>query len=169
MILTDYYKFERLATKSKTRLDCVTSTRSYTEFEEKTVTKFQRSTDKRDAVNIGDFLIYLGSVPRGFRGDVHRKADKSISIKGKHISSVFVPDVTNNFAYGDVKGTSDALLFVFHNLEIVNGVIQSGSVVEIFVARGKSKNQVALYELLCDGGLDEEMNDLRVCATPRKG
>ena len=63
MILTDYYKFERLATKSKTRLDCVTSTRSYTEFEEKTVTKFQRATGKRDAVNIGDFLVYLGSVP----------------------------------------------------------------------------------------------------------
>lgn len=169
MILTDYYRFERLATKSKMRLDCVTSTESYTEFDEKVVTKFQRATEKRDAANIGDLLIYLGNVPKGFRGDVHRKADKSISIKGKHLSSVFTPDVTNNFGYGDVKGTSDALLFVFHKLKIINGVIQQASVVEIFVARGKSKNQVALYESLCDGDLDEEMKELRTRAIPRKG
>lgn len=168
MILTDYYRFERLATKSKMRLDCVTSTQSYPEFEEKVVTKFQRATEKRDAANIGDILIYLGNVPKGFGGDVHRKADKSISIKGKHLSSVFTPDVTNNFGYGDVKGTSDALLFEIH-VEIVNGVIQPASVVEIYVARGKSNNRVALYEQLCDGALDDEMNDLRNREIPRKG
>lgn len=168
MILTDYYLFERVATKSKTRLDCKLSTNSYPVFEEKAVTKSQGATEKRDAINVGDLLIYLGDVPWNFRGDVHRKADKSISIKGENISSIFVPDVTKNFAYGDVKGTSDALLFVFHNLEIVNGVISSGSVVEIFVARGKSKDRVALYEMICDDHLDDEMDELISRAVPRK-
>ena len=32
-ILTDYYRFERIATKSKTRLDCVASTGSYPELD----------------------------------------------------------------------------------------------------------------------------------------
>lgn len=45
MILTDYYCFERLASKSKTRLDCTASTMSYPEFEEKRCTKPQRATE----------------------------------------------------------------------------------------------------------------------------
>ena len=160
-ILTDYYKFCRVATKAKLRLDCVASTESYPEFEEKRATKATRATEKRDATNIGDLVVYFGDVPEQFGGDVHRKADKSITIKGKNLSSVYVPDPSNNLAYGDVRGTADALLFVFDGLEVVNGVIQAGATVEVFIARGKSKDRVPLYNLLSDGELDEEINDLR--------
>lgn len=160
-ILTDYYKFSRVATKAKLRLDCVASTESYPEFEERRATKATRATEKRDATNVGDLVIYFGDVPEQFGGDVHRKADKSVTIKGKNLSSVYVPDPSNNLAYGDVRGTSDALLFVFDGVEVVNGVIQAGATVEIFVARGKSKDRVPLYNLLSDGELDEEINDLR--------
>ena len=93
-ILTDYYRFERIATKSKTRLDCVASTGSYPEFEEKRATKAYRATD------------------------------------------------------------------VFDNLEVANGIILGGGV-EVFVARGKSKDRVPLYNLLTDGEFEEEMNELR--------
>jgi len=160
-ILTDYYKFSRVATKAKLRLDCVASTESYPEFEERRATKATRATEKRDATNVGDLVIYFGDVPEQFGGDVHRKADKSITIKGKNLSSVYVPDPSNNLAYGDVWGTADALLFVFDGVEVVNGVIQAGATVEIFIARGKSKDRVPLYNLLSDGELDEELNDLR--------
>lgn len=160
-ILTDYYKFSRVATKAKLRLDCVASTESYPEFEERRATKATRATEKRDATNVGDLVIYFGDVPEQFGGDVHRKADKSITIKGKNLSSVYVPDPSNNLAYGDVRGTADALLFVFDGVEVVNGVIQAGATVEIFIARGKSKDRVPLYNLLSDGELDEELNDLR--------
>jgi len=163
-ILTDYYKFSRVATKAKLRLDCVASTESYPEFEERRATKATKATEKRDATNVGDLVIYFGDVPEQFGGDVQRKADKSITIKGKNLSSVYVPDPSNNLAYGDVRGTADALLFVFDGVEVVNGVIQAGATVEIFIARGKSKDRVPLYNLLSDGELEEELNDLRQLA-----
>lgn len=161
MILTDYYKFERIATKARLRLDCTASTCSYPDFEEKRATKANKASDKRDATNIGDLVVYFGDVPQQFGGDVHRKADKSITMKGKNLSSVYVPDPSSMYGYGDMRGTADALLFVFHGVEVVNGSIEQGGVLEVFVARGKSKDRVPLYNLLADGELDEEMNALR--------
>ena len=102
MYLTDYYRFDRVATKAKMRLDCTASTESYPEFEEKRATKQQRATEKRDATNAGDLVVYYGDVPDQFGGDVHRKADKSLTIKSKNLSSIFVPDPRGCFAYGDV-------------------------------------------------------------------
>lgn len=163
-ILTDYYCFERIATKSKTRMDCTASTESYPEFEEKRMTKANKATEKRDATNIGDLLIYFCDVPEQFGGNVHRKADKAITLKGKNLSSVFVPDPSTNYGYGDVRGTADALLFVFDGVEIVNGSIPQGAAIEVFVARGKSKDRVPLFNLLSDGELDEEMSELRARA-----
>lgn len=166
MILTDYYRFERVATKAKSRMDCTASTHSYPEFEERKATRANKATEKRDATDIGDIIIYYNDVPTQFGGDVHRKADKSISIKGNNLSSVYVPNVTKNIAYGDFRGTTDALLFVFHNLKVVDGVIQKGSMIEVFVARGKSKDRVPLFELLSDGELDDEISELRQKASP---
>lgn len=162
MILTDYYRFERIATKSKLRMDCTASTRSYDPLEEKRATKANKATEKRDATNVGDLVIYFGDVPTHFGGDVHRKADKSITIKSENLSSVYVPDVRKNIGYGDFKRTSDALLFVFHGLKSPNGVLEAGAVIEIFVARGQRNNRVGLFNLLESGELDDEMEGLRV-------
>lgn len=164
MILTDYYRFEKIARKSKMRMDCTASTGTYPEFECRRAAKSLKETERRDAICAGDLLIYYGDIPGHFGGDVHRKADKHISIGGKNLSSVFVPDVEANCAYGDFKGTSDALLFVFHNLEVVNGAVMPGAVIEVFVARGKSRDRIALYNLLCDGELDEDIQVLRTKA-----
>ena len=169
MILTDYYRFERVATKAKMRLDCTGSTESYPEFEEKRATKPQRATEKRDVTNVGDLVVYFGDVPGNFGGEVHRKADKSLTMKGKNLSSIYVPDPGSCFAYGDVRGTADAMLLVFNGFEVINGVVQPGASVEVFIARGKSKDRVPLYNLLSDGELDEEMNLLRQQATKHRG
>ena len=40
-------------------------------------------------------------------------------------------------------------------------MIEKGGTLEVFVARGKSKDRVPLYNLLADGELDEEMDALR--------
>lgn len=165
MILTDYYKFERIATKSKQRMDCTASTESYPEFEDKRATRETGETEKRDATLLESLVIYFGDVPEAFGGSVHRKADKSITIKGKNLSSVYVPDPSTNFGYGDVRGTADAILLVFDGVQVVNGVIQSRGIIEVFVARGKSKDRIPLYNLLTDGELDEEMNQLRAAVT----
>ena len=164
MILTDFYKFERLAVKSKQRLDCTLSTESYNDFEERRATKATKASERLDATNVGDLVIYLGRVPDRFGGNVHQKADMSISIKGKNMSSVYVQSkdaLINGFGYGDFRGTADALLFVFHDCKVVDSVIQAGAVLEVFVARGKSKDRVPLLNLLADGELDEEMQTLR--------
>lgn len=168
MLLNDYYCFERVATKAKTRLDCTASTESYSEFEEKRATTVKRATANRDATSVGDLVVYFGDVPDQFGGNVHRKADKSLTIKGKNLSSVYVPDPASNLAYGDVRGTSDAILIVFTGFEVVNGTPRQGARLEMFVARGKSKDKLALYNLLCDGELDEEINLLRERATQRR-
>ena len=59
------------------------------------------------------------------------------------------------------RGTADALLFIFRGFDLVNGEIKKGAVLQVFVARGQSKNRVPLYNLLCDGGLDDEITDLQ--------
>lgn len=63
MILTDYYKFERVASKAKSRMDCTTSTHSYPEFEDRTATRANKATEKRDATDVGDIIIYYHYCP----------------------------------------------------------------------------------------------------------
>ena len=169
MIITDYYQFAKLPEqKSKLRLDCLQSTKSYNPFEEKRATKVQRATEHRDAIDLGNLIIYYGDVPDRFGGDVKRKASKSISIKGNNLSSVYVPDVANNFGYGDMRGTTDALLFIFDKFDVIDGKIQAGAALEIFICRGMRENHSQLYNLLCDGELDTEIEQLRKQAVTEK-
>lgn len=58
MILTDYYKFERVATKAKQRMDCTASTESYPEFEDKRATREIKETEKRDATKSWAVLLF---------------------------------------------------------------------------------------------------------------
>jgi len=144
MILTDYYKFERLPDcKSKTRMDCTASTQHYNEFE--------AMRNKRE-----ELFIYFGNVPDQFKTDIKRKADKAItSSKGKNISSIFIPDVTLPFAYGDVKNTFDCILII-NNPDYTE--------LEIFVARGQKNNRINLWQMLSDGELDNEISELKKAA-----
>ncbi len=161
MILTDYYRFEKVALKSKLRMDSTASTHGYQPFEEKRARTATKESAKRDATEIGALVAYYGDVPSNFGGNVHRKAGKALTIKGQNLSSIYVPDPESGLAYGDFKGTEDALLFVFRDLNTIDGRIQEGGVIEVFVARGKSRDRVPLYNMLSDGELDEEMEALR--------
>jgi hypothetical protein len=145
MIFTDYYMFKHLPdSKSKHRLDCTASTKSYPEFES--------LRNKEDML-----FVYFGDVPSQFGGGVHKKADKCLS-KTKNISSVFYPDVElRTFAFGDVRGTADALI-------IINN--EDYTEFEIFVARGQKNNRLNLWQNLTAGELDLDVLNLRKAANP---
>ena len=141
MILTDYYKLEELRQLKSHRFDTVASTGGYPPFEAIAA----RSKG-------GRFYCYYNGVPDTFNSKAQRKADRAITCT-KNISSVFIPDLSNPLmGYGDVRGTADALLFLFS--EDYTGL-------EILVARGYRNNSRNLYNLLADGGLDDEIAILR--------
>lgn len=162
MIITDYYKFEKNALLSGTRMDCIASTKSYPEFECKRKTRGNKQSPKKDANYIGGLTCYYCNVPEHYGKNAKRRADKSISIGSKNLSSIYVPDVSLPYAFGDVQGTTDAILFVFsNNFGVTDDRVCQGGVIEMLICRGQSKNCQALYNLLCDGGLDDEIEVMR--------
>jgi hypothetical protein len=140
MILTDYYKAEKLQeSKSKLRFDVTLSTGNYEPFE-----VIMRNKK-------GEQFFYYGDVPENFNSHVKRQAEKCIT-RGKNISSVFMPDISLPFAYGDVNNTSDGIIIIFN---------EDYTIIEIFVCRGQRNNKRNLYFLLCDGELQNEIEILR--------
>ena len=144
MILTDYYLLKELKQLKSHRFDVVATTGGYPPFEEIA----NRSKG-------GRFFCYYNGVPETFSPNAQRKADRAIT-NTKNISSVFIPDLTNPLiGYGDTKGTADALLFLFS---------EDYKQLEIVVARGYRNNARNLYNLLSDGGLEDELAVLRTRA-----
>lgn len=147
MIFTDYYRFEKLPNqKSKLRIDCVASTGSYNPLE-----ALRNKT--------GDLFLYIGDNTHTKAGR-ERKADLALS-KTSHLSSIYNPDLNLPFWYGDMKDTSDAFMFKHNFPKFINGAIQAGAVIELFIARGQRNNRNSLFNAFSDGELDEEMNGLR--------
>ena len=160
MILTDLYIFEKLPDcKSKLRIDCTASTNSYNPLEALRATRQLKHTDKRDGCNIGDLFLYIGDNTYTKAG-AERKADLALS-RTNHISSIYNPEPTSQYWYGDFHATADALLFIHNDIDFVDGAIQSGAIIEIFVARGQRNNRAQLFNLLMDGELDGEIEQLR--------
>lgn len=166
-MITDYYRFVRVAKHSATRMDCEASTKSHPFMEDLRGTRTCKETEKSDALNKGDLKIYVVKTPANFDCTTERKADLSVTIGRKNLSQIYKPVDSLNmpFAYGDVNGTSDAIIFVLRDLQTINGRIKQGAVLEVFVCRGMLNNQVALYNMACNGELDEEMEAMREKAT----
>lgn len=165
MILTDFYRFERLCTISKTRLDCVRSTKSYPVFEEKRSSRSTAASAKTCAVVVGG-LTGRYVPPTYVKASSDRQASFAIAMAKDHISSIYEPSPKAGAGYGNVNGKSDALLFVFHNFEVVNNAPQPGAVMEVFVARGMARDALSILWAFVDGELDEEIEALRNRATP---
>ncbi|MCC8118550.1 MAG: hypothetical protein LIP09_07380 [Bacteroidales bacterium] len=164
-----YYKFCRKPSdKNKTRLDCTNSTGSYIPLESKRATKPVKATKRYEPTNVGDLVIYLGLPDNHIKAHNKRQADRSITIKAENLTSVYLQ---HNFedgswiAYGDVKGTSDAIIMLY-NITEVNGYIQEGSYIEMFIACGKADECRAICNLFADGEIDEEIEWLRQNSKP---
>ena len=144
MILTDYYKLERLpkyAGNRVPRFDTTSSSKSYRAFEEMAA----KSRDKC-------FFCYYNGIPDTFSDRARENAERAIS-HGKHISSVFIPDLQrSHLGFGDVKGSNDAILFLFS---------KDYSTMELFIARGYKSHQRGLYNYMIEGKLANEMKYLR--------
>lgn len=147
MILTDYYKLVRLpenSAKRTPRYDCIASTKSYWVFE-----------DMADRSKVKRFFCYYNGIPDTFSDRARHNAERAIT-NGKNISSVFIPSLERaHLGFGDVKGTRDALLFVFS---------KDYNQLEIFVARGYKYSQANCYAAMVSGGLTNEIQMLRASA-----
>lgn len=162
-VFNHYYKFCRLVTKAKSRMDCTNSTKSYPTFETKRATKPVKESVRFDATNVGDLVIYWGIPDKHIKAHNKRQADRSITLKGENLTSVYIYDEFEDdtkLAFGDIKGTSDGVIMLY-NIEEVNGVIQDGCWLEMFIACGKSNEVRAICQQIQDGDLDEEIKRLR--------
>lgn len=143
MILTDCYIGIKNA-NTKTSYDVKYSTGSYDHFESLLINK--------KGSNIGGLSFYLVNRPSRWGGAMERKTDKAITKSTVNISSIIIPDPEVCVGFGDVKNTSDALIFIFS---------PDWLMIEIFVARGQKNNRQNLYQLVVDGEYEDEIEILR--------
>lgn len=152
MILTDYFCFEEKRVIKSHRLDCTIFTGGYEPIESK------KKTGRDKVVRL---YCYLTGLPDSFSINAKRKADLAITDGDNSWSSIYTPDVDNlHMAVGDMRGTNDALLFLFS---------ENYKKMEIFVIRGKKNNQKMFHTMFVDGELDEDMERLREQAKPYNG
>jgi hypothetical protein len=145
MILTDYYKGQRL-TEAQSRFDVTASTGEYDLFEILLINKLK--------FNVGG--LSFNYVPRPDRW-TGKKTDYAIT-KGSHnITSVKRPDVETPFAYGDINGTNDGCIIVYNPDFKEIGI----NTIEIFIARGCRNDSNSLWDLFTDGELTDEVETLR--------
>lgn len=137
-VLTDLYTFRHIEGKAKSRLDCELCTGGYEPFE-----------NLRN--KSGELFCYLTDVPDRFKAYAKRKADKCLS-KTNNISSLYVPDPGLPYGYGDIAGTTDAIIFIFKP-DFVE--------IEIFICRGLKACKRNLYQLLCDNQYISQIEFLR--------
>lgn len=166
--ITDFYRFVRVAERSDTRMDCEASTKSHSFMEDYRGTRTTRKTEKCDANNVGDLKVYVQKTPAKFDCTSERRADLNVTIRKKNVSQIFRPidSLDKSFAFGDVNGTPDAIIFRLKDFETINGRIKAGAILELFICRGMVNNIQALYNMACNGELDEEMEMMRRSATP---
>jgi hypothetical protein len=145
MILTDYYKGEKL-TDAKCRYDITASKGDYDYFE--------RNLINKRGFNIGGLSFNCVSRPDRWKG---KKTDLAITKGSNNITSVKRPNLENNFAYGDIKGSNDGCIIVFNPDFKETGI----KTIEIFIARGLRNDTNSLWDLFTDGELNHEVEALR--------
>lgn len=152
MILTDYYKGEKL-TDALCRYDITASTGKYDLFES--------LLSNRRKFNIGGLSFNFASQPKIYGG---KKVD-SILCKGSHsITKIFRPNLNNNYAYGDINGSNDGCIIAFNPDYKEFGI----TTIEIFIARGLKRDIDVLWFQLTDGYLNNEIEALRKKAITKK-
>lgn len=146
MILTGYYRFEKLQDiKSKTRIDCTASTGNNS--------KLESMRNKKGAL-----FIHILKNTYTNPGETNQ-SDLTLS-KKDHISSLYCPVLKFPCYYGDLHRTTDAIIVVLMNFRMINGVVQTGSVVEVYVAKEQRHNSKLLYNNFVNGSLNEEIKYL---------
>ncbi len=144
MILTDYYKGEKL-TDRKTVFDVTASTGEYDYFEN--LLRVKRG------INRGGLSFNFGERPDKWKGN---HTDLAIT-KGVNITTVKRADIETNIAYGDINNTNDACIILFNPDFKEVGI----NTVEIFIARGCINDQISLLNRFELEDLNHEIEALR--------
>lgn len=153
MILTDFYKGQKL-TDAKSRFDITASTGEYDLIESLLINK--------RGFNVGGLSFNLIARPERWK---KKNADLAIC-KGSHnITSLQRPNLSLNFAFGDINGTLDAAVFIFNADWKETGI----TAIEIFIARGLKNDVNSLWDLMIDGELKEEIEVLRKKGVTKMG
>ena len=147
MILTDYYKGEKL-TDRKTVFDVTASTGEYDYFE--TLLRVKRG------INKGGLSFNFGERPEKWKGN---NTDMAIT-KQVNITTVKRADIETNIGYGDIKNTNDGCIILFNEDFKKVGI----NTVEIFIARGCKNDQISIMNRFELEDLNNEVEALRTKA-----
>ncbi|HZL11056.1 MAG TPA: hypothetical protein VFC65_13770 [Prolixibacteraceae bacterium] len=148
MILTDYIKGEKLKeNKAQYRFEITQSTMEYDKFQLLLINK--RNPNPRG--------WSFNFVPRPKKWNGAESPDMAITKGSENISSVYIPNPSSPYGYGDIKGTNDACLVIFNKDYKMAGIIS----IELLIARGQKHNKKNLWFELVDGELDHETEFLR--------
>ena len=130
-----YYRFEKLnPEKSKSRFDLV--------FHSEVYEPVHNPNSK------GQVFIYVGSNPN-IKARGQRKSDCTITARDKHLTSIFIPEISKpNLGYGDYG--QDAIL-----------ILLSEKTIELLICKGKKNILLNLFNLLFDGELNDEIEAFR--------
>ncbi len=136
-MLDSFYHFKKLPDiTSKTRFDLIEYSNEY----EPLHNPLKRT---------GDIVIYL--CENHCVKDSARKTDKAITQAGSNISSVYIPNISKaQFAFGDCRGTQDAILMNIQENDI-----------QLYISKGKKNNVQALFNLFIDNELESEIQRLK--------
>lgn len=169
MIITDFYRFEKVGMVTKSRLDCVASTHNYQKLELARAIKAQRQTEHREQTEVGDLWINW-TKPEDFVDSSRKRiADRSIGNRLGHVSSLYKLTEQDgvSLAYGDVWGTNDVILFLYQVPE-VSGRVQHEAWVEVYIIRGRANEQATIAQLFADGEFDDEIEQIKAQAQPER-
>jgi len=98
-------------------------------------------------------VIYFCQTPEHIKARQKRKAEFCISNKAGYLSGVFIPDYSKpTLAFGDMKGTNDLILIK------ISG--ESGEL-EFFILKGKKNYGIMYSNMLADGELDYDIEELK--------
>lgn len=164
-MITAYYKFQNLPDavkrannfKSKQRLDCI-------EFVSKDDYKGLDAFVSKDK-----FFLYLTACKQFVSSNTKRIAEYSLTGKGLNLSSIYIDDLDNiEFGYGYPnpnrfigKDKKPNPLFPFRNDAYLFKVNADYSEIELFVIQDGRHLINSYYQILIDGGFDEEIELLR--------
>ena len=149
MILTDYYRAERL-TQSKCRYDITTSTQSYDYFESLLINK--------RGFNIGGHSINCVARPDRWKAS---RSSLALTKGSCNITSIKRPDLESNIAFGDINGSKDGCIIVFNPDYQSQGIAS----LEIYIARGLRNDTNGLWNFFVDGELNQEVEILKKTST----
>lgn len=109
------------------------------------------SIGKRD----GKIFVYYGTTPKKTRKKQKEglKSDMGMNVRDGWLTSLFyVGGIESRYRFGDIKDTNDAFVF---------NISEDAQTLEVFFCKGKKDSYKYLFDLILDGELDSEIQEIK--------